>query len=135
MSFGRVIKGYGALFSSLLSFLAIALTCVAVGFVISYPLWLLATKNQAVYTIVSIGFFGCAIIFLLIDRILKEYKKSPLCLFISLGRKITAIGGLSLFFFLILNFYKIPAFLVLALTIILYGILAFGISQNQKQIN
>ncbi len=135
MSFGKVIKGYGTLLSSLLSFLTIALTCVVVGFVISYPLWLLATKNQAAYTIVSIGFFSCAIIFLLIDRMLKEYKKSPLRLFISLGRKITAIGGLALFFFLILNFYKISAFLVLTLTIILYGILAFGISQNQKQIN
>ncbi len=133
MSFGKVVKGYGALFSSLLSFLAIALTCIVIGFVISYPLWLLATKSLSAYTIVSAGFFSCAIIFLLVSRILKEYKKSPLRFFISILKKITLIGGLILFFFLILNFYKVLAFIVLALMLVFYGILAFGISQNQEQ--
>ncbi len=133
MNFEKIIKGYGEIFSGLLSFVVIAVSCVLVGFVISYPLWLLASNNASVYTISSLSFFACAVLFLFIRKILKEYKKSPRRLFISLAKKLTLIGGIVLFCYLILNFYKVLAILSVVLTLAIYGVLAFGISPDSRK--
>ncbi len=133
MNFGKILRGYGAVVSSLLSFVLIALSCVLVGLAISYPLWLIATTSANTYTILSLSLFGCAIIGLLVSRIVKGYKKSPRRLFISLARKITLIGGIVLFCVLILNFHKVLAIASIILTLIIYGILAFGISHDSRK--
>ncbi len=133
MSFGKIIKGYGAIVSSLLSFVLIALSCVLVGFAISYPLWLIATTSAGTYTILSLSLFFCAVIALLLNRIKKEYKKSPRRLFISMAKKITLIAGLILFCALILNFHETLAILSIILTLSIYGVLAFGISNDSRK--
>ncbi len=133
MNLGKILKGYGAIVSSLLSFVAIALSSVIVGFAISYPLWKLATTNANAYTIVALSFFFCAIIALVVKRVVKEYKKSPRRLFISLAKKITLIGGLVLFCVLILHYQKILAIVSIITTLAIYGVLAFGISTDSRK--
>ncbi len=135
MNLGKILKGYGALVSSLLSFVLIALSCVLVGLAISYPLWFIATTSAKTYTILSLSLFGCAIIGLLLSRIVKGYKKSPRRLFISIAKKVTLIAGFVIFCALILNFYKALAIVAIILTLIIYGILAFGISHDSRKSN
>ena len=133
MSFGKIIKGYGSVFFGLLTFSAIAGVCVLAGIAVAYPLWLLAATN--LYTIISISIFVCGILYLLVKKAVKAYKKSPRGLIISILKKITVIGGLILCIKLVLTFNKIPALVVLILIFVIYGFLAFGIDQSKNNGN
>lgn len=131
MNFGKILKGYGSFFSGLLTFAAIAGMCILVGFLAVYPLWLLATKNAELYTIISITVFSCGILFLVIRRERRLYKKNPRSFFISLSKKTTVIGGIGLCMYLVFNYYKIAALAVLAAVFIIYGFLAFALPQEK----
>lgn len=135
MSFGKIIKGYGSVFFGLLTFSAIAGVCVIAGIAVAYPLWLLATANVSLYTIISISIFVCGILYLMVKKTIKAYKKSPRGLIISVLKKITLIGGLILCVNLVLTFNKLLALIVLVLIFIIYGFLAFGIDQSKNNGN
>ena len=131
MNFGKILKGYGSVFSALLTFAAIAGICILAGFLTVYPLWLLATKNAYLYTVISITVFTCTILFLLIKRARRRYKKNTRAFFISLSKKITVIGGIGLCIYLVFNYYKTAALAVLAAVFIIYGFLAFALPQEK----
>ncbi len=131
MNFEKILKGYYAVFSGLLTFATIAGISVLIGFIVVYPLWELATKNAALYTVISISFFGCGILFLMGKKIVTAYRKSPRRLFISLAKKITVIGGLSLAVILVFNYYKITALITVLTIFAVYGFLAFALPQEK----
>ncbi|TWI78940.1 hypothetical protein [Treponema putidum] len=133
MSFGKIIRGYGSFFFGLLTFSAIAGVCVLAGVAVAYPLWFLAVTNVSLYTIISISVFVCGILYILVKKTIKAYKKSPSGLIISILKKITVIGGLILCAKLVLTFNKIPAIIVLILIFVIYGFLAFGIDQSKNK--
>lgn len=136
MDLKKILKsygsGYGSIFSVIVTFAAIAGICALVSIAIVYPLWVLATTNPGLYTVITLAGFGLCISFFLIRKLIFSYKKNPQKLFISLLKKITVIGGLVLIFFLIGNYYKITALIVLLLIIIIYGFLAFYIQQEKN---
>ena len=81
MVFGKIIKGYGSIFFGLLTFLLIALVCMAAGFAVTFPLWITATANKGVYTVLSVSVFSAGILYLLARKIVQAYKASPRRLF------------------------------------------------------
>lgn len=135
MSLRKIIKGYGSIFFGFLTFLAIAGMCVLAGFAVAFPLWKLASVNVGLYTIISISLFSCALIYLMVKKIIKAYKKSPRRLIISFLRKLTIIGGLLISFRLVLTFHKMSALIVLILVFFIYGFLAFDLNQTKNKSN
>lgn len=131
MNLKKILKGYGALFSGLLTFIVIAGVGVIVGFTVVYPLWILAVKNAALYTMISGFIFGCGILYLLIKKIITAYKKSPRRLFISLSKIITVTGGTALAVYSVFNYYNIAALLTVIAVFIIYGFLAFALPQEK----
>ena len=87
MVFGKIIKGYGSIFFGLLTFLLLALVCMAAGFAVTFPLWITAVTDKGLYTVLSVSVFCCGICYLLIKKILKAYKESPRRLLISFLKK------------------------------------------------
>lgn len=131
MKLGKIIRGYGSVLSYFLTLLAIATICVCVAFLTVYPLWLLATKNSSLYTVLCLSFFSCFALFFILRYLIRSYKKNPRLLFISLAKRITVLGGLGLSIFLVFNYQKIMAMIVLIAVVIIYGFLAFGLNQEK----
>ena len=109
MVFGKIIKGYGSIFFGLLTFLLIALVCMAAGFAVTFPLWITATANKGVYTVLSVSVFSAGILYLLARKIVQAYKASPRRLLISFLKKFILTGGLFLSVYLVFSFQKAAA--------------------------
>lgn len=135
MSFNKIIKGYGSILFGFLTFLAIAGMCVLAGFAVAFPLWKLASVNVSLYTIISISLFSCALIYLMVKKIIKAYKRSPRRLIISFLKKLTIIGGILISFNLVLKLHKISALIVLIIVFFIYGFLAFDLNQTKNNGN
>ncbi len=133
MVFGKIIKGYGSIFFGLLTFLLLALVCMAAGFAVTFPLWITAVTDKGLYTVLSVSVFCCGICYLLIKKILKAYKESPRRLLISFLKKFILIGGLFLAVYLVFSFQKAAAAAVLAAVFLLYGFSAFVLPQSKNK--
>ena len=133
MVFGKIIKGYGSIFFGLLTFLLIALVCMAVGFAVTFPLWITATANKGVYTVLSVSVFSAGILYLLARKIVQAYKASPRRLLISFLKKFILTGGLFLSVYLVFSFQKAAAAIVFAAVLLAYGFLAFVLPQSENK--
>lgn len=133
MVFGKIIKGYGSIFFGLLTFLLIALVCMAAGFAVTFPLWITATANKGVYTVLSVSVFSAGILYLLARKIVQAYKASPRRLLISFLKKFILTGGLFLSVYLFFSFQKAAAAIVFAAVLLAYGFLAFVLPQSENK--
>ena len=129
--FHKMVTGYKALFFKVCTFVLIFGFCLLFSFCIVYPLWLLATRYTQVYTTVSLLLFSAFLLFFIVKRSIKNYKANPRKFLYSLLKKFILLGRFILFFILIFTYHRILAFLALILSLIVYGFVAFGVSEDR----
>ena len=123
--------GYKFLFLKACTFVLLLGVCLLFNFCIVYPLWLLATRYTQAYTAISLLLFAALLLFFIIKRSIKSYKTHPRRFLHSLIKKLILFGGLLLFFIFIFAYHRILAFSVLILSLVLYGFVAFGFSEDR----
>ena len=123
--------GYKFLFLKACTFVLLLGVCLLFSFCIVYPLWLLATRYTRAYTAISLLLFAALLLFFIIKRSIKSYKTHPRRFLHSLIKKLILFGGLLLFFIFIFAYHRILAFSVLILSLVLYGFVAFGFSEDR----
>ena len=129
--FYKIAAGYKAFFFKVCTFLLLFGACLLFAFCIVYPLWLLATRYTQIYTGITLVLFFALVLFFIVKRNIKNYKTHPRRFFYSLIKKLILFGGLILFFIFIFDYHRILAFSTLIITLVLYGSVAFGFSEDR----
>ena len=129
--FHKIVVGYKSLFLKVCTFVLLLGGCILFSFCIVYPLWLLATQYTQIYTAVSLLLFSIFLLFFIVKRSIKSYKTHPRRFLYSLIKKLILFGGLALFFIFIFAYHRILAFSVLILSLVVYGFVAFGFSEDR----
>lgn len=129
--FHKIAVGYKSLFLKVCTFVLLLGGCILFSFCIVYPLWLLATQYTQIYTAVSLLLFSIFLLFFIVKRSIKSYKTHPRRFLYSLIKKLILFGGLALFFIFIFAYHRILAFSVLILSLVVYGFVAFGFSEDR----
>ena len=129
--FHKMMSGYKSLFFKIGTVIFIFGICLLFSFLIVYPLWFLATQHTYIYTAASLVFFLVLLLSFLIKKNIKEYRRNPKHFFHSLIKKLIILGGLALFFVLLFAYQRTFAFLALIVSFILYGFVAFGLSEDR----
>lgn len=127
-----MITGYGAFFIKMCTFILIFGICLLFSFAIVYPLWLCATHYTGIYTTCSLVLFSGLFLFFIIKRGIKKYKTDSRHFFYTLIKKLILAAGITAFFLLLFAYQRLFAFIVLAVTLMLYGFVAFGLSEDRK---
>ena len=129
--FYKIAAGYKAFFFKVCTFLLLFGACLLFAFCIVYPLWLLATRYTQIYTGITLVLFFALVLFFIVKRSIKSYKAHPRRFLYSLIKKLILFGGLILFFIFIFDYHRILAFSTLIITLVLYGFVAFGFSEDR----
>lgn len=129
--FHKMMSGYKSLFFKIGTVIFIFGICLLFSFLIVYPLWFLATQHTHIYTAASLVFFLVLLLSFLIKKNIKEYRRNSKHFFHSLIKKLIILGGLALFFVLLFAYQRTFAFLALIVSFILYGFVAFGLSEDR----
>ena len=129
--FYKIAAGYKAFFFKVCTFVLLFGACLLFAFCIVYPLWLLATRYTQIYTGITLVLFFALVLFFIVKRNIKNYKTHPRRFFYSLIKKLILFGGLILFFIFIFDYHRILAFSTLIITLVLYGSVAFGFSEDR----
>lgn len=129
--FHKIAVGYKSLFLKVCTFVLLLGGCILFSFCIVYPLWLLATQYTQIYTAVSLLLFSIFLLFFIVKRSIKSYKTHPRRFLYSLIKKLILFGGLALFFIFLFAYHRILAFSVLILSLVVYGFVAFGFSEDR----
>lgn len=130
MDLNKIINGYKRILLSFTAFLGLVCLCVIAGFLSVYPLWKLAVLHKGIYTIFCLSVFFFLILFWLIKASVKAYKANPRRLFFSITKKLVLLLGTAGFIFFVLSYQRLLAFLILFFMFLLYGFIAFGISDK-----
>lgn len=125
------MTGYQALFLKICTVFLIFGICLLFSFLIVFPLWLLATQYTPIYTAVSLAVFVLMLLFFIIKRNIKKYKRNAKKFFHSLLKKLIIITGLIVFLLLIFSYRRFSAFSALILAFVIYGFVAFGFSEER----
>jgi len=138
----KIVAGYGKLFISLLKVLALVVLCALFAFVLVLPLWKFATVNPQAYSVTVLVSFALGILFFTGKNLrvyltagfpTQEEKKKRLRHLLNMaGRFIIIISGLIGIVICILNESTVATWIILLLTIVLYGVLAFGTKKEKK---
>lgn len=123
--------GYKSLFFKVCTSVLLLAGCLVFSFCIVYPLWLLATKYTQVYTAITVVLFSVFVVLFIVKRSVKGYKVNRRKFLYSLAKKLILLGGFILFFVFIFSYHRILAFSVLILSLVLYGFIAFGFSEDR----
>ncbi len=124
-----ILKGYVKLIRSLLRYTVIALACLICAAAIVWPLWLLASTRPGLYTILCGILCLVILLTLIITRLRPLAAARPRQYFLSVLRKLLVIGGICGSVTLVLHYQRLAALLVLCVTAIIYGYLAFALPQ------
>ncbi|MGP1430732.1 hypothetical protein [Treponema sp.] len=130
--FHKMITGYGAFFIKICTFVLIFGICLLFSFAIVYPLWLCATHYTNLYTTLTLILFAGLVLFFTIKRSIKKYKTDSRRFVYTLIKKLILAAGIAAFFVLLFAYQRLFAFIVLAATLVLYGFVAFGLSEDRK---
>lgn len=129
--FHKMAVGYKSLFFKVCTSVLLLAGCLVFSFCIVYPLWLLATKYTQVYTAITVVLFSVFVVLFIVKRSVKGYKANRRKFLYSLAKKLILLGGFILFFVFIFSYHRILAFSVLILSLVLYGFIAFGFSEDR----
>ena len=138
----KIVHGYGKLLLSFLKILALIGLCAIFAFVLVLPLWKFATIAPRVYSATIIILFAVGIVLFIIKSLRnflvagfptpQERKKRIRRLLNILGRILVILLGLVAMVICILQELALAMWLILLLTIILYGVLAFGKKEKKS---
>ena len=129
--FHNIATGYRVFFLKVCTVGVLLAFCLCFSFCIVYPLWLLATRYTQIYTTVTLMLFFALTLIFIVKRSIKSYRMHPRRFLYSLIKKFILFGGLALFFIFIFAYHRILAFSVLLLSLVLYGFVSFGVSEDR----
>ena len=138
----KIVSGYGKLLLSFVKILALVGLCAVFAFVLVLPLWKFATVAPDLYSILIILLFVAGLAFFAGKSLQgglcagfptpQERKKRIKQLLNLTGRILVIFAGLCGIVVSILNESAVALWMVLLLTIIVYGVLAFGTKKEKK---
>ncbi|MEL3907040.1 MAG: hypothetical protein P1P65_08480 [Treponema sp.] len=96
-----------------------------------YPLWLAATQYTPIYTAVCLTGFSALLLAFIIRRNIAKYRYNRKRFFHTLIKRSILCSGIILFFTLLFAYQRLSAFVVLILSFVLYGFIAFGFSEDR----
>lgn len=129
----KILFGYTSVLANLFRFLILLMICSILSIFVVFPLWKLATTNTLWYTLL-LGTVICSILlYFIIKKSIALYKKSSRLFFIVFFRRLVFIFGLISTITFVLKLNHIAAILSLFLSLIVYGMLAFGFSTNETK--
>ncbi len=121
----RILKGYLGILGSLGRFVLLGAACVAAGFAVAYPLWLLATERPMAYTAVCGALFAIVAGTIAFSRMRTARRLDPARFRRGIAKFAVLAAGLSGSVVLVLRWHRVLALLVLLATAVLWGALAF----------
>ena len=122
-----IAKGYKKLFSTLAVIILLAVCSLALASLVVFPLWKWATSHAASYTIVILSLIALSLIFLLF----RSAKKMGFSTFSHKALTfLCLICGIGLFLFFLYRGNRSVALITIPLTLVAYGICAFGFSKK-----
>ena len=138
----KIVSGYGKLLLSFVKILALVGLCAFFAFALVLPLWKFATVAPDVYSTVIILLFVAGLA-LFAGKSLKNFlcagfptpqeRSRRIKQLLNLtGRILVIFAGLCGIVVSILNESAVALWMVLLLTIIVYGVLAFGTKKEKK---
>ena len=127
----KILKGYSTILSTLFRLASLVFVCVTFSFLVVYPLWKLADVSPFLYTILFGILIASVILYWLAKKAMQAFRISPLNLFRFLAKNIILIFGLIFSVYLVFQYQKLFALFILLFSFIIYGILAFGLSENE----
>jgi len=95
-----------------------------------YFTYLIIINTIKTYTIISLTFFSAFVLVVIGKAAIKRYRQNSRMFFHSLIKKLILLTGFAGFFILIFAYQRFFAFLSLILALILYGFVAFGLSEK-----
>ncbi len=134
----RIIRGYGNLLLSALKIILLVLFCVLCGAILVLPLWKLAVTHPDIYTIL-VGFcVVCAIVLVIAKKVKtnmtkannEKNKKLHSAMLVSIAKIFVCTAGVASTVMCVLSYKNIGAVISILVTLVLYGILAFGIKKD-----
>ncbi|MCR5724618.1 MAG: hypothetical protein K6G80_05980 [Treponema sp.] len=125
--FVKIVKEYGNLFSGAGRVLALLALCTATGAAFVIPLWKFATSAPRLYSIVILILLASCGLYLLVKKIRKHGIKKALRFFLLL---LIILAGVAGAMSSVLAGSRLFAALILITTVIIHGILSFGIRSH-----
>ncbi|MBP3448862.1 MAG: hypothetical protein J6K22_00190 [Spirochaetaceae bacterium] len=132
------IKGFLSFFLSFGKFLLLTLVCVALGFVVVWPLWFFAVNSPNLYSVIVIICLISLLVLFFVKKLVnnlkqknKEEKKAYLFnLFRILLLLIILITGIIVSVFLILTQMRFIGIITFIVFCIIFGVCAIGIKKK-----
>ncbi|MBN1616527.1 MAG: hypothetical protein JW875_04385 [Spirochaetales bacterium] len=128
----NILAGYTDLLQSLLRFVALFAVSLGLGALVVWPLWRLAVGNPQVYTLASAVFATLIIVSIIAVRLRRAYIRDKGLLYTSLIRRLIVVVGVSTSVFFVMHYQRLIALACAFLTLILYGMVAFGINPRRR---
>jgi len=128
----QILSGYLSVLRSILVFLALLAVCVGVGSCIVWPLWRLADSDPKLYSLIFACLASLALAWLVFSACRRAYKRNARAFFLSLAGIVILVAGLAGSVYLVLEWKRIPAGIVLLITLALYGVTVFGLVPQSR---
>ena len=139
----KIVAGYGKLLVSLVKVLALIALCALFALVLVLPLWKFASVAPEAYSFFVLFLLMCGLVFFS-GKSLRNFltagfptaqeKRSRINrLLKGLGKVLIILLGICGIIISILNESVMAAWMVLIVTIIIYGVIAFGTKKEKKQ--
>lgn len=128
--FHRIISGYRLLFFKICSFILIFALCLGLSIVIVYPLWFLAVRYAAVYTVIALLLLSGTLLYFAVKRQIKKYKQNRKKFFHTLIKRSIICAGLIACIVSLMYFHRVITLSLFVLSALIYGFVAFGYSQD-----
>ncbi|PIE98027.1 MAG: hypothetical protein CR988_05230 [Treponema sp.] len=132
MKSDKLLKGYKSILQTFGIVIFTSGLCIGLAFLIVFPLWFLADNSPSVYTIVFSVFFAALFLFFIFKKMFKSFKKDSLSFFISVLKFLVIVLGLALAVFAVFTQHRFIAAVVLVLSFLIYGIVAFSLPSILK---
>lgn len=139
----KIVTGYGKLLVSLVKVLALIGLCALFALILVLPLWKFASVAPEAYSCFVLFLLVCGIVFFSGKSLrnfltagfptAQERKERVNKLLKGLGKILIILLGICGIIISILNEAVMVAWMVLFVTIIIYGVIAFGTKKEKKQ--
>lgn len=141
----KILSGYSNILKRIAKILLLVLVCVLFSLIVVFPLWKFATVSPSIYTAVVSAFFIIVLLFFLSKKCLKycceknltaeEKSNRKKSLLLTIVKTLIILIGIAFACFLVLKNKRLLALIALLITVVLYGILAFGVKKQTVQSN
>lgn len=126
----KLLFTYSKIFSSCAKFILLILLCLALSFLVIYPIWFFALKSPVTYSFVALTLLAFFILFSFYKAIKKSDKKTVISNLLKVAIILLAICLCVVFVFSGKRFLSIPTIII---AFALYGVSSYFVKGNDKK--